>query len=263
VNFAFSPMWFRIPFVACTSMFWTCILSAMRGGESENSVKGLNQGADSATDTFGSQGRALDRILARKYAYENPRNTRLVLTVTGEDKEGIAGALGSIVFSLGGNVGKAHQINMGTDFSLMMEVIIDKSSVNELTEQLHSIQNTFNIHFGSRELQDEAERQGEGEEGAEGAEGDDRGPTAMQHFMLAGPDRPGIVSCTMRLFAEQGVSVSSLQSELFSGPSPRFVLSGDVGRRRGGFSAAEASELRAVLERAAAEMGLELTLESK
>jgi hypothetical protein len=31
VNFAFSPMWFRIPFVACTSMVWTCILSAMRG----------------------------------------------------------------------------------------------------------------------------------------------------------------------------------------------------------------------------------------
>ena len=31
INFGFSPIWFRIPFVACTSMIWTCILSAMRG----------------------------------------------------------------------------------------------------------------------------------------------------------------------------------------------------------------------------------------
>ena len=32
VNFAFMPMWARIPWVASTSLIWTCILSAMRGG---------------------------------------------------------------------------------------------------------------------------------------------------------------------------------------------------------------------------------------
>merc|ERR1719393_1094964 len=31
VNFAFMPMWGRIPWVASTSLIWTCILSAMRG----------------------------------------------------------------------------------------------------------------------------------------------------------------------------------------------------------------------------------------
>ena len=33
INFAFMPMWARIPWVAATSMLWTCILSAMRGGD--------------------------------------------------------------------------------------------------------------------------------------------------------------------------------------------------------------------------------------
>merc|ERR1719454_1565921 len=31
INFGFMPMWGRIPWVASTSLFWTCILSAMRG----------------------------------------------------------------------------------------------------------------------------------------------------------------------------------------------------------------------------------------
>ena len=32
MNFAFSPMWLRIPVVASTSLVWTIILSSMRGG---------------------------------------------------------------------------------------------------------------------------------------------------------------------------------------------------------------------------------------
>ena len=30
-NFAFSPMWFRVPFVACVSAFWTAYVSTTRG----------------------------------------------------------------------------------------------------------------------------------------------------------------------------------------------------------------------------------------
>ena len=31
INFAFSPMWFRVPFVACVSAFWTGYVSITRG----------------------------------------------------------------------------------------------------------------------------------------------------------------------------------------------------------------------------------------
>ena len=48
LNFAFMPMWARIPWVAGTSLVWTCILSAMRGGavtEGETMVGGAVTGA--------------------------------------------------------------------------------------------------------------------------------------------------------------------------------------------------------------------------
>lgn len=34
-NFAFSPMWFRVPFVACVSAFWTAFVSFKRGAREE------------------------------------------------------------------------------------------------------------------------------------------------------------------------------------------------------------------------------------
>ena len=39
MNFAFSPMWMRIPVVASTSLIWTCILSSMRGGSDETAAE--------------------------------------------------------------------------------------------------------------------------------------------------------------------------------------------------------------------------------
>ena len=35
INFSFMPMWGRIPWVASTSLIWTCILSMMRGGSDD------------------------------------------------------------------------------------------------------------------------------------------------------------------------------------------------------------------------------------
>ena len=32
INFAFSPLWFRVPFVACVSAGWTAYVSFTRGG---------------------------------------------------------------------------------------------------------------------------------------------------------------------------------------------------------------------------------------
>jgi hypothetical protein len=38
INFGFMPMWGRIPWVASTSLIWTCILSAMRGASNAREV---------------------------------------------------------------------------------------------------------------------------------------------------------------------------------------------------------------------------------
>lgn len=47
-NFAFMPMWGRIPTVAATSLVWSCVLSTMRGGDvahSDDMAGGVLTGA--------------------------------------------------------------------------------------------------------------------------------------------------------------------------------------------------------------------------
>jgi hypothetical protein len=61
LNFAFMPMHMRIPWVATTSLFWTCILSYMRGSEDVPA----ELVADVSEDVSGNQGRALSAMLVR------------------------------------------------------------------------------------------------------------------------------------------------------------------------------------------------------
>ena len=56
INFTFSPMWLRIPFVASTSLIWTVILSAMRGS---NDI--ITE--EESTDIVLNQGREMDKLL--------------------------------------------------------------------------------------------------------------------------------------------------------------------------------------------------------
>lgn len=43
-NFAFSPMWFRVPFVACVSFMFTCYVSFKRGApDDENEVECVSE----------------------------------------------------------------------------------------------------------------------------------------------------------------------------------------------------------------------------
>lgn len=49
LNFAFMPMWARVPWVAGTSLVWTCILSAMRGGAVKDGKALAGGGVDRAT----------------------------------------------------------------------------------------------------------------------------------------------------------------------------------------------------------------------
>ena len=247
INFGFSPMWFRIPFVACTSMIWTCILSAMRGSaDVQLELELLDSGKE--TDTYGSPsaaGRQLAPILQRKYAYNNPANSRLVLTVSGADRAGIVGKLGAVIQDSGGNVGRCRHIILDSQFCLMIEISLDNQHIHELTTALHSIQTSWGLHFTTAEVT----------AGAAAAEA----PTDDLIFTVSGPDRVGIVAGMMSVFAEHSLSISTLESELVPGPEPRFSMSGKIlGHRQD--VAVHVDELRKSLTLAAEELGQTLTL---
>jgi hypothetical protein len=51
INFAFSPMWFRVPFVACVSALWTGYVSYTRGKPSDTASKELDENIMKTTNT--------------------------------------------------------------------------------------------------------------------------------------------------------------------------------------------------------------------
>ena len=81
VNFAIMPMWGRIPWVASTSLIWTCILSAMRGGSDAVPEKNVFSGVDAQTFelvTRGAIGPA-PRL--------DPKRSHLLVTINGLDRK--------------------------------------------------------------------------------------------------------------------------------------------------------------------------------
>lgn len=98
-NFAFSPMWLRIPVVASTSLAWTCILSAMRGASSE-----VEANPELAMDAVGNQLRALSRLVTHTRAALDPSKTHIVLTAAGQRQSGMLHELTEVILKQAGNV---------------------------------------------------------------------------------------------------------------------------------------------------------------
>ena len=98
VNFAFSPMWLRIPVVASTSLAWTCILSAMRGASSEVEA---NPGL--AMDAVGNQLRAFSRLTHTRATLDATK-THIVLTAAGQRQSGMLHELTEVILKQAGNV---------------------------------------------------------------------------------------------------------------------------------------------------------------
>ena len=98
LNFAFSPMWLRIPVVATTSLAWTAILSAMRGASAE-----LEASPERAMEAVGKQGSALARMRGTRPTLD-PGKTHIVLTAAGQRRSGMLHALSEV--SMHGRVGE-------------------------------------------------------------------------------------------------------------------------------------------------------------
>ncbi len=104
LNFAFSPMWLRIPVVATTSLAWTAILSAMRGASTE-----VEASPERAMEAVGDQGRALARLRGRRPGLD-PAKTHIVLTAAGQHQSGMLHALSEVVLTGSGNVVESRHV---------------------------------------------------------------------------------------------------------------------------------------------------------
>mmetsp|Transcript_23690 Transcript_23690/g.53464 ORF Transcript_23690/g.53464 Transcript_23690/m.53464 type:complete len:328 (+) Transcript_23690:221-1204(+) len=227
-NFTFSPMYLRIPVVATTSMLWTCILSAMRGG---NDVE-VEAQPNAGLDVLGNQGAAFRVIEAARAAALDPSLDHLIITATGADRVGLVNSIAQAVAGSaeGAMIGESKMVKMGGQFMMMMVCSVKPDQkaalTNGLINPLGNVAPLLNVTVtdisdGARETAQQAllRRRNTQITTAVGA-----------HFDIKGPDKPGIVAEVSGLLAKGGANVERMETRVTLGPDgkPVFHISGEV-----------------------------------
>lgn len=214
INFAFMPMWGRIPWVAGTSFLWSMILSVMRGGaiaEGEelagNAVTGeaLHLLEDSLHDLWASPVE-LDSSMAH-----------ICVSASGPDRIGWVSKLAGGVAAHGGNITHSKMVRLGREFTILMHVSVPPEKRRILDAGLRNNKELKPLNLRISYL---TRRQ----------TGMFNEPTFALKVHCVGEDRPGILAKVAEQLATLGMSVENLTTELRQGKSGRrdFVVNADV-----------------------------------
>lgn len=122
LNFAFMPMWARIPWVAGTSLLWTCILSAMRGGDISHGEEMAGGAVTGATLHMMEEG--FDVLFTQPVELQAGR-AHYVITAGGKDKAGWVATLSRAVAEAGGNITHSKMVRLGNEFIITMHADVN------------------------------------------------------------------------------------------------------------------------------------------
>ena len=131
VNFAFMPMYARIPFVASVSLLWTCILSSMRGGDVGHAEEMAGGAVTGATLFMMEEGLHQTELFTEPVGLESGK-CHVVLTASGKDKPGWVALLARTVANAGGSVTESKMVRLGTEFVVLIHVAVDPESRRSL-----------------------------------------------------------------------------------------------------------------------------------
>lgn len=195
INFAFMPMWARIPWVASTSLIWTVILSAMRGATSDVPTEGVFGQVDSKTlelftrSTLGPPPRL------------RPNKSHLLVTAVGPDQPGVVRELAHMLYEKDASITTSKMICLGEEFSIVLHVECDESKLSDVRATLaQSSLTSKGIDIGVRAVQPL------GDEGKSV-------PAFSGNVSLSGVDRPGLLFKLSDVLSEHGLNIEHLQTE--------------------------------------------------
>lgn len=168
----------------------------------------------------------------------------LVLTVIGDDRPGLVGALSDAVSSHGGNWEHSQMAQMAGKFAGIVLVTVADDRVDELVDALGGL--------GAGGLLEVRAERAAGAPGASSATGGVR-------LHLVGSDRPGIVREISTALADQGVTIEELATSTSEAPMAGGVLF-EARAVLGLPAGSELDDVRRALEAVADELMVELDL---
>ena len=229
INFTLSPFWLRIPFVASTSLVWTCILSAMRGAMEADPIE------EDQDDGFLllNQGRALGQAF-RLFRHDSHNNIRVVVSALGSSSDvTFLHRISEIVHDYGGNCYESKMIKLGGEVAYIAIVGVDKDHFHDLRETLLLSGLHISVHIPDADRADAVQADPDVALDVEAPPSEVVvvDPAQIDSFALAtpvpvktvtmysavftfsGPDKPGIVRNVARFFARNNLVVADMDTE--------------------------------------------------
>eukprot|EP00808_Paulinella_micropora_P010893 g51763.t1 len=207
LNFAFSPMWLRIPVVATTSLVWTMILSAMRGS-SQIAVEAEDEG-----DFMGGAvtGRTLAVVTTGLYKKMkghsvgpvelDPHLSHIYVTASGPDKRGIVAALARVISEHNGNITTSKMCRLGGDFTILMHVAVEPGMEDKMRHALGSTRHQINdLVLYTKVLHTDHSKAEE--------------PPLQVHINCFGSDRVGLLADVTEALNKHELSIESLTTNV-------------------------------------------------
>ena len=150
INFAFMPMHYRIPFTAGVSLLWTCVLSAMRGGDIVHGDEMAGNAVTGATLKIFEEG--LQEYFTCPVELDRDMN-HIVVTASGPDKNGWVALLSRTVANEGGNVTFSKMVRLGQEFIILMHVAVPPEQQKTLLKALNGDKQLQPLNIRTSSLQ--------------------------------------------------------------------------------------------------------------
>lgn len=196
-NFAVMPMHLRIPFTGFVSLLWTCLLSAMRGGDAVHGEDMVGGGVTQATYQIFMEG--LDGYNTTPVEMDSNLD-HVSISAAGKDRPGMVAQLASHIANKGGNVTHSKMVRLGEEFIIQMHVAVPKQESSAFSNSLKSsVLNGLDIQ--ATQL--------------------NRRKTCKQSMAVmgmtihcVGNDRPGILADVTNRIAKKGMSLEDVSTSI-------------------------------------------------
>jgi len=206
INFAFMPMYARIPFAAGVSLLWTCILSAMRGGDVAHGEDIVGGAVTGATLTFVTEG--LGTIFTHPARELDRDLSHFVVTASGPDKIGLVAKLSRAVADDGGNVTHSKMVRLGREFIIQMHVSCKPEDRWALQKSLRRNKDLKPLNVQCNTI----ERRNTGTYQA---------PVMGVSVRCTGADKRGMLAAISEKLTEEGLSLENVTTQLQDGADGR------------------------------------------
>ena len=214
INFAFMPMWARIPWGAGTSLLWTCILSAMRGGDVSHSQDLEAPFPTGTTFTLVKEG--LDDIFACPVD-EEKELAHVCISGAGPDRIGHVARMARTIADAGGNVTYSKMIRLGQEHVSLMHVSIAPEKRGDLIDKLHNNKDLKSLNIRASSL-------------VRRRTGTYQNAVAGLKIHCVGEDRSGMLAAIAEAIAQRNMSIEDVQTEIRRGEHNKrdFVINAEV-----------------------------------